>query len=150
MAAASDAGGYAIVMRNFTKVCHTFLDEACVGAAWSVDECVRNAIDRLSTSNTPGQITANAAAAQRRITALTAGLAAGLGGGVLVSIAVALLVMQLRRRRLQRLQLENEVKMLSQCCNTPHCSPDPELGMRGTSGGSGPVNNKDVLCVVAG
>jgi hypothetical protein len=138
------------VMRNFTKVCQAHLDETCVGPAWTVDECVRNALDRLSPSHTPGQIKANAAAAQRRVTALTVGLAAGLGGGVLLLIALALLAAHWRRRRQQRLQLENEVKMLSHCCNTPHSSPDPELGMSGTSGGSGPLNNKDVSCVVAG
>jgi hypothetical protein len=140
-------------MRNFTKVCQAYLDKTCVGPAWTVDECIRSALDRLSPSHTPGQIKANAAALQRRITALTVGLAAGLGGGVLLLVCLALLAARWRKRRQQRRQQENEVKMLSHCCNTPHSSPDPEMGKSGTDNGSGPLNNnsdKDVSCGAAG
>jgi hypothetical protein len=137
-------------MRNFTKVCLAHLDETCVGPSWTVDDCVRSALDRISLTPTPGQISEQAAAAQRRITALTAGLAAGLGGSVLLVLAVLLLLARTRRRRQRQRLLEGEVKVLSQCCNTPHSTPDPEMGMSGTSGGSGPICNKDVSCAVIG
>jgi hypothetical protein len=138
-------------MRNFTKVCLAHLDETCMGPAWTVDDCVRDALDQLSSTPTPGHLKELAAAAQRRITALTAGLAAGLGGAVLLVLAAALLITHLRRQRQRRRQLEGEVKLLTRCCNKPHSTPDPELGLSGTaSGGSGPLNYKDVSCGMLG
>ncbi|KAF8066337.1 Map3k12 [Scenedesmus sp. PABB004] len=107
------AGGYAIIMRNFTKVCMSFVRQCAESTVHSAERCVQDALDDLADVPTPGQRDAAAAAASRRAAALAAGLGAGLGAAGAAAAAALALLLWRRRRRARRGDDEEAVQRRS-------------------------------------
>lgn len=117
-------------MRNTSKVCLKFSEDSCLVPAWSVDNCIRAMLDRLSPVPTPGRLAAAAeAAAQHRTTALAVGLAVGLGAGMALVLAVLLVVLK-RRRRQQRQHAQQQL-LPEPSAATPGGTADLEAGVSG-------------------
>eukprot|EP00879_Flechtneria_rotunda_P003461 GHRR01003690.1.p1 GENE.GHRR01003690.1~~GHRR01003690.1.p1 ORF type:complete len:696 (+),score=190.53 GHRR01003690.1:393-2480(+) len=133
------AGGYAIIMQNFTKVCTSYLaDSTCITGPDTVDECVQAALDRIADIPTPGRLEQEARDMEyRRHVGLTVGIVLGVCGALLLPF-LAVLWSRWRRRRLHG---NGQQKLLHSGTNTPDSRQDPELG--GT-----PANNKDTDMVL--
>eukprot|EP00878_Enallax_costatus_P005213 GHUV01005479.1.p1 GENE.GHUV01005479.1~~GHUV01005479.1.p1 ORF type:complete len:661 (+),score=159.36 GHUV01005479.1:2184-4166(+) len=125
-ATAVPAGGYAMVMQNFTKVCKKFID-AC-DAADTVDDCIRQELDRSSDILTPGQIAMQAqeAADHRQRNSIIGGVVGGVLGLILLLAAAALLV----RRAMRRLAAQHvDQKLLPSAQGTITTTNTPETDL---------------------
>lgn len=135
-----------MIMHNLTKVCMKYID-AC-DPSFTVDDCVRQALDATSELLTPGQIehAQQAADRQRKNNAIIGAVVGAFCGTVLLLVAAWLLLRQMRRRRRAE---QNGQKLLPAVHATAASDstrrPDLELGIVDSHHSNSPAHPKALV-----